>query len=126
MADPIPRPPVTDWATDFDPFDADFTADPFPVYDELRSRCPIAHSDRYHGMTMLTRFADVSEAAHHPEVFSSERIVHQRDPDRETRPRSAADQPRPSRTHAATQAVAALFQPQCDRRMGRARSARSA
>ena len=32
------HPPVTDWATDFDHTDEAWAADPFPIWDELRSR----------------------------------------------------------------------------------------
>jgi len=69
------RNPVTDWSTDFDPFDPQLTSDPYPIYEDLRSRCPVAHSDRYNGITVLTKYADISQAVHDPETFSSERIV---------------------------------------------------
>ncbi len=69
------REPVSDWATDFDHFDPAFVADPYPVYAELHDRCPVAHSDRYGGMKVLTSFDDISEAAHDTERFSSRRIV---------------------------------------------------
>ena len=38
--------PVEDWATDFDVLDPRYVADPFGIWDELRQRCPIAHTDR--------------------------------------------------------------------------------
>lgn len=69
------RPPVEDWATDFDHFDPRFVADPVPVFDELRGRCPVAHSDRFGGLELLTRYRDVSEVAHDPARFTSRRIV---------------------------------------------------
>ncbi len=43
-------PPVTDWATDYDIFDADYVRDPAPIWDDLRSRCPIAHTERWGGL----------------------------------------------------------------------------
>ena len=47
MSDSTPfTPPVTDWATDYDIFDPQYVADPFPIWDELRERCPMAHTDR--------------------------------------------------------------------------------
>ena len=40
------HPPVEDWATDFDHTDPAWVADPYPIWEELRQRCPVAHSDR--------------------------------------------------------------------------------
>ena len=74
MAEPQQRPPVLDWASDFDHFEPGFVADPYPVYDRLRS-CPVAHSDRYGGMHVLTRWADVADAAHDTTRFTSRRVV---------------------------------------------------
>lgn len=68
-------PPVTDWQTDFDPFDPDFVADPYPVLKDLREGCRFARSDRYHGLTAFTTFADVDEVAHRVDDFSSRRNI---------------------------------------------------
>jgi cytochrome P450 len=65
------RCPVADWASDFDLFDPSFMADPYPVYGELRGRCPLAHSDRWGGAWMPTRYEDVVAIAHDTEHFSS-------------------------------------------------------
>ncbi len=67
--------PVRDWATDYDIFDPDYVRDPFPVWDELRARCPIAHSDRYGGSWMPTTYAEVTAIAHDVEHFSSRKIA---------------------------------------------------
>ena len=32
-----------DWATDYDIFDPDYVRDPYPIWDELREKCPVAH-----------------------------------------------------------------------------------
>lgn len=69
------REPVADWATDFDHFDAGFVAEPYAVYDEIRDRCPVGHTDRYGGMAVLTRFDDVAEVAHDTATFTSRRII---------------------------------------------------
>ena len=45
-------------AVDFGASDAAFTADPYPVYAQLRERTPIFRADRL-GMTMFTRYEDV-------------------------------------------------------------------
>lgn len=69
------RPPVTDWATDFDPLDPRWVHDPFPIWDQLRTSCPIAHTDRYMGVYLPTRYADVRAIAHDTEHFSSRRVI---------------------------------------------------
>lgn len=43
------RTPVKDWATDWDHLDPGWRNDPFPIWDELRSRCPVAHTERFEG-----------------------------------------------------------------------------
>ncbi|MGF1596903.1 MAG: cytochrome P450 [Acidimicrobiales bacterium] len=75
MADAASREPVSDWTTDFDHFDPSFVADPYPVYKDLQDRCPVAHSDRYGGVNVLTTYADIAAAAHDTETFTSRRIV---------------------------------------------------
>ncbi len=75
MTEPINREPVADWHSDLDHFDPDFVADPYPIYEDLRGQCPVAHSDRYGGMTWLTKAADVAAAANATEIFSSRRII---------------------------------------------------
>jgi len=68
---PLVTPPVVDWATDYDIFDAQYVADPFPIWDDLRERCPIAHTDRWGGSWLPTRYADVNEIAHDIATFPS-------------------------------------------------------
>ena len=41
------HPPVQDWATDFDHTDPAWTADPYPIWEDLRQRCPVARTGRY-------------------------------------------------------------------------------
>lgn len=65
------RKPVEQWATDYDVYDPDYVADPFPVWDQLRRTCPVPHTDRWGGSWMPVRFEDVSAVAHDPEHFSS-------------------------------------------------------
>ncbi|MCZ7536162.1 MAG: hypothetical protein M5T61_09700 [Acidimicrobiia bacterium] len=69
------RPPVRDWATDFDHLDPEFVADPYPIYDQLREQCPIAHTDRYHGVWIPTRYDDLAAIAHDHHRFSSRTIL---------------------------------------------------
>src|SRR5262245_6976691 len=44
------RPPVTDWTHDFDHLDPQWLENPYPIWDEMRRTCPIAHTDRYLGV----------------------------------------------------------------------------
>jgi cytochrome P450 len=69
------RPKVTDWESDFDHFDAAYVDNPYPIWDELRATCPIAHTDRYLGVYMPTRHEDIRSIAYDTEHFSSRRIV---------------------------------------------------
>jgi cytochrome P450 len=63
--------PVHDWATDYDIFDAQYVADPYPIWADLRERCPMAHTDRWGGSWLPTRYADVYAIAHDIEKFPS-------------------------------------------------------
>jgi len=63
--------PVDDWATDYDVLDPEYVRNPYPVWDELRTGCPVARSDRWGGSFMPTRYADVAAVAHDVEHFSS-------------------------------------------------------
>jgi cytochrome P450 len=67
--------PVTDWASDFDHTDDEWAADPFPIWDELRQTCPVAHSDRYGGVWLPTRHEDVAAVAYDTDSFTSRSIV---------------------------------------------------
>ncbi|MEQ1701612.1 MAG: hypothetical protein ABMA25_16000, partial [Ilumatobacteraceae bacterium] len=63
--------PVLDWATDYDIFDPQYISDPFGIWDELRETCPMAHTDRWGGSWLPTRYADVYDIAHDVEKFPS-------------------------------------------------------
>ena len=52
-------PPVEDWATDYDIFDPGYIADPVPIWNDLRARCPIARTERWGGSWLPTRYADM-------------------------------------------------------------------
>ena len=55
--------PVENWDTDYDIFDPEYVRDPAPVWEELRGRCPIAHTERWGGSFLPTRYADVQAMA---------------------------------------------------------------
>ncbi len=69
------RATVKDWRTDFDHFDTAFVADPDVIWADLRTTTPVAHSDRYGGLTVLTRWQDVAAVAANPSLFSSRRTI---------------------------------------------------
>jgi hypothetical protein len=67
--------PVTDFATDFDHTDPAWVADPYPIYEDLRGRCPVAHSDRYGGTWLPVEHRDVAAIANDQEHFTSRSVV---------------------------------------------------
>lgn len=70
------RPPVMDWATDFDHRDPRWVENPYPIWEELRSRCPVAHSARFQdGAYFPSRYAEVREIAYDSAHFSSRRVI---------------------------------------------------
>jgi hypothetical protein len=72
---PDKRPPVVDWATDFDHTDSEWVADPYPIWDELRRTCPVAHSDRYGGTWLPVRHDDIAAVAYDTDHFTSRSVV---------------------------------------------------
>src|SRR4030095_7194945 len=70
-----PRQRVRDGASDFDHTDPQWVADPYPIWDELRSRCPVAHSQRYGGTWLPLRHEDVAAVAYNTEHFTSRAVL---------------------------------------------------
>lgn len=74
--EPPTRPDVDDWATDFDHTHPEYTADPYSIWKDLReSGCPVAHTERFHGVYLPTRHEDISAIAHDTEHFSSKSVL---------------------------------------------------
>jgi cytochrome P450 len=67
--------PVSDWARDFDVLDPRYIADPFSIWHDLRSACPVAHTDRRGSNWLPTRYEDVTAIAHDIEHFSSLKVA---------------------------------------------------
>jgi len=67
--------PVANWATDFSHLEPEWSADPYPIQDDLRQRCPIARTGRFGGGWLPTRYEDVAAIAHDTEHFSSRAII---------------------------------------------------
>ena len=66
---------TVDWAADYDIFDPRYIENPYPIWDDLRQRCPIAHSDRFGGSWLSTTYADVTAIARDIEHFSSRQVA---------------------------------------------------
>ena len=66
--------PVSDWSSDYDIFDPGYVADPFPVWDELRQHCPVAHTERWGGSWLPTTYEHVTAIARDVQHFSSRSI----------------------------------------------------
>ena len=67
--------PVSDWTSDFSHLEPEWAADPYPIQDALRRRCPIARTDRFGGGWLPTRYEDVAAIAYDTERFSSRSII---------------------------------------------------
>jgi cytochrome P450 len=66
--------PVHDWLSDYDIFDPDYVRDPAPTWAELRG-CPIAHTERWGGSWLPTRYDDIHAIAHDVDHFSSTQVT---------------------------------------------------
>ena len=75
MTDAPETCPVHDWATDYDIFDPDYVRDPVPVWDDLRERCPIAHTERWGGSWLPTRYEDLQAMVKMVPALSSRSAV---------------------------------------------------
>lgn len=69
------RVPVADWASDWDHLDPAWVVDPYPIWQQLRESCPVAHTKRYRGVYFPTRYGDIRDVAYDPGRFSSRRVV---------------------------------------------------
>ncbi|HUX04384.1 MAG TPA: cytochrome P450 [Acidimicrobiales bacterium] len=69
------KPPVSDFASDWDHTDPSWVKDPYPIWDDLRQRCPVAHTERYGGGWFPATHAGVSTVAKDTEHFTSRTVV---------------------------------------------------
>ncbi|MGB2695334.1 MAG: cytochrome P450 [Dehalococcoidia bacterium] len=67
--------PVKDWTTDYDIFDEGYKKNPFPIWDGLREECPVAHTERWSGSWMPTRYEDLFKIAQDIQHFSSRDVL---------------------------------------------------
>jgi len=69
------NPAVKDFATDWDHSDPQWVADPYPIWDDLRERCPVAHTDRYGGGWFPATHDGVSKIAKDTDNFTSRTVI---------------------------------------------------
>ncbi|WP_419932049.1 cytochrome P450 [Candidatus Poriferisodalis sp.] len=65
------RPPVADWATDFDHLSEEWAAGGPEIMADLRERCPVASTERFYGAYLVTRHDDITKTARDTETFSN-------------------------------------------------------
>ncbi len=75
MTDTQQPPKIEDWATGFDHTHPDYAANAPAIWDDLRDRCPVAHSEAFGGTWLPTRHEDVAAIAHDTEHFTSEGVI---------------------------------------------------
>lgn len=68
--------PTIDPTTDYDIFDPAYVLNPFPTLEQIReSECPVAHTQRWGGSWMPTRYADIVAVAQEHDVFTSRQVL---------------------------------------------------
>lgn len=67
--------PITDWATDFDHAHPDYAARAPEIWDELRTSCPVARSERYGGTWLPVRHDDVATIAKDTTHYTSQGVI---------------------------------------------------
>ena len=75
MTTEMTKPPVEDFATDWDHTDPTWVKNPYPIWDELRETCPVAHTDRYGGGWFPVTHELVSEIANDTDHYTSRTVV---------------------------------------------------
>lgn len=56
---------------DFDHTDPAIIASPYAAFQELREKCPVAHSSKFDGFWVLSRYEDLVATAREPQTFCS-------------------------------------------------------
>lgn len=67
--------PVASWETDFDHADPSYNENAHELWDELREKCPVAHTNRYGGAWLPTKHEDVRKIAYDTENFTSRQVI---------------------------------------------------
>jgi cytochrome P450 len=64
-----------DWAREFDHADPSYNANAHTIWEDLRGRCPVAHTEAYGGTWLPVRHEDVHAIAYDTQHFSSVGVV---------------------------------------------------
>ena len=80
------KQPVEDFAADWDHTDPQWVNDPYPIWEDLRTRCPVAHTERYGGGWFPATHEVVSAVANDTTHFTSRLVVVTNDKDPEDTP----------------------------------------
>ncbi|MEM7341696.1 MAG: cytochrome P450 [Actinomycetota bacterium] len=67
--------PVTDWATDFDHTVPEYNENAHAIWDDLRDRCPVAHTDRFGGTWLPTRHDEIAAISRDHENYTSVGVI---------------------------------------------------
>ncbi|WP_028659200.1 cytochrome P450 [Nocardioides insulae] len=67
--------PVEDWTTDFSHTEPEYAERAPEIWDDLRGRCPVAHTERFGGAWLPTRYEDVAAIAYDTDRFTSRAII---------------------------------------------------
>jgi hypothetical protein len=62
---------VSDWTSDFDHLSETWADQAPDILADLRERCPVAHTERFYGSYLVSRYADIADVAHQTDTFSS-------------------------------------------------------
>jgi hypothetical protein len=69
------KEPVEDFATDWDHADPQWVNDPYPIWEDLRERCPVARTERYGGAWFPATHEGVSQIANDTHNFTSRAVI---------------------------------------------------
>ncbi|MBV9487388.1 MAG: cytochrome P450 [Frankiaceae bacterium] len=75
VRNPVVEGPVSDWATDFSHVEPEWANDMYEIQAGLRTRCPIARTERFGGAWLPLRYDDIAAIAHDTERFTSRTVV---------------------------------------------------
>jgi cytochrome P450 len=75
MTTEITKTPVSDFAIDWDHTDPTWVSNPYPIWEDLRERCPVARTERFGGGWFPATHEFVSEIANDTEHFTSRTVV---------------------------------------------------
>ena len=67
--------PASEYGNEYDPTQPETFGSSFPLFSELRAKCPIAHSEAYGGFWAVTRYEDIVNILQDPNFTTSVRNI---------------------------------------------------